>query len=114
MHAIREAIVQALAEAGIDRPEIRTVYAPAWTTDGWSEETREKLRAYGIAPPERSAEGNGGDASPLPFSAAARAVPCPYCDSSDTEQKSAFGSTPCKALHFCRACRQPFEHFKCH
>jgi len=110
LHAIQEAILQALAKAGLHRPEIRIVYAPAWTTDAWSEETREKLRAYGIAPPERSA----GGASPLPFSVTPGSVRCPYCDSTDTEQKSAFGSTPCKALHFCHACRQPFEHFKCH
>jgi ring-1,2-phenylacetyl-CoA epoxidase subunit PaaD len=109
MHAIKDAVERALADLDFAEVEVRTVYAPAWTTDSWTEETRRKLKDYGIAPP-----GMTGGESPLPFSAEPKTVACPFCDATDTELKSAFGSTACKSLHFCRSCRQPFEHFKCH
>jgi ring-1,2-phenylacetyl-CoA epoxidase subunit PaaD len=112
LHAIREAIVAALEENGMPGAEVRTVYSPAWSTDGWSAETRQKLKRYGIAPPEDKA--TFGGESPLPFAVRRAPVACPFCNSTDTELKSAFGSTACKALHYCHACRQPFEHFKCH
>lgn len=109
MHEIKTAVHAAVADLGFGDVEVRTVYAPAWTTDTWSNETRQKLKDYGIAPP-----GPTGDESPLPFSSEQKPVACPFCDAVDTELKSAFGSTACKSLHFCRACHQPFEHFKCH
>lgn len=91
-------------------PSIKTIYKPAWTTDWMSEETKEKLRAYGIAPPEKLSFENlhpfaNNDKGP---------VACPFCNATDTTLTSRFGSTACKALHFCNACRQPFEQFKCH
>ncbi len=94
----------ALARAGIPA-RIRTVLAPAWTTSWLTEAARAKLAANGIAPP-----GSAEDAAAL-FPAAI--VVCPRCGAADTERLSAFGSTPCKALHRCRACREPFEAFKC-
>ena len=109
MHAIKDAVHAALADLGFGDVEVRTVYAPAWTTDTWSDETRQKLKEYGIAPP-----GMTGDESPLPFSSEKKSPACPFCDAADTELKSAFGSTACKSLHYCNACQQPFEHFKCH
>ena len=51
-------------------------------------------------------------ADPLRAARAAPHVACPRCGSTDTERLSAFGSTACKALYRCRACREPFEHFK--
>ena len=91
-------------------PSIKTIYKPAWTTDWMSDETKEKLREYGIAPPEKVSFENlhpfaNNDKGP---------VACPFCRSIDTSLTSRFGSTACKALHFCNACRQPFEQFKCH
>jgi ring-1,2-phenylacetyl-CoA epoxidase subunit PaaD len=91
-------------------PSIKTIYKPAWTTDWMSDETKEKLRAYGIAPPEKLSFENlhpfaNNDKGP---------VACPFCSSTDTSLTSRFGSTACKALHFCNGCRQPFEQFKCH
>lgn len=88
----------ALVRAGIALRRIRTALAPAWTTDWISEAGRRKLAAYGIAPPQR------GTTQPA----------CPHCGSAETELISAFGSTPCKALHRCLACREPFDGFKCH
>lgn len=91
-------------------PKIRTIYKPAWTTDWMSDETMEKLRVYGIAPPEKVSFENlhpfaNNDKGP---------VACPFCRSFDTILTSRFGSTACKALHFCNSCCQPFEQFKCH
>ncbi len=81
--------------------EVRTVLAPAWTTDWMSEEGRRKLVEYGIAPPS----GRGPVLVPL-------SVRCPQCGSPDTRESSRFGSTACKSLWVCRSCREPFDHFK--
>lgn len=103
---IEGSVVQALEAAGLGPVTVSRRLAPPWTTDWISQAGREKLRAYGIAPPAHLA---GGEA-PLHFHP--RSLRCPRCDSNDTERLSAFGSTACKALHRCRACREPFEHFK--
>ena len=109
MAVIERDIVDALRAHGVERVDIRTTYSPAWTTDWISAEAREKLRAYGIAPPGPAER----DAS-LPVAIGRRrpAVRCPYCGSAETELRSEFGSTACKAIHVCRGCQQPFEEFK--
>jgi ring-1,2-phenylacetyl-CoA epoxidase subunit PaaD len=106
----------ALATAGFNPVNLTTIHAPAWTSDWISAEGRDKLRRYGIAPPG-SASGNvqgqdivlrympQGRQTVLPLS-------CPRCNSDNTERLSAFGSTACKALYRCLACKEPFEHFK--
>jgi ring-1,2-phenylacetyl-CoA epoxidase subunit PaaD len=100
---------------------VRTVHAPAWTTEWMSDAAREKLRAYGIAPPRHGSADAAGALVPLlrrtPGGAlagavAAEPVPCPFCGSARTVLQSVFGSTACKALHRCEECRQPFEEFK--
>ena len=101
--AIELAIEAALRDAGFD-PVIERVISPSWTTDWISAEGREKLRAYGIAPPVE-----GGKAAL--FSEAT--VDCPNCGSSETSRLSEFGSTACKATYRCRTCIEPFEYFKC-
>lgn len=112
MREIERDVLAALRARGWADARIRTVYAPAWTTDWMSDAAREKLRAYGIAPPRAGATSGGPQLVPLRRRGAAPAVPCPFCGSPDTALQSAFGSTACKALHVCRACRQPFEEFK--
>ncbi len=103
--AIEMAIEVALREAGFE-VRIERVIAPAWTTDWITEEGREKLRAYGIAPPV--------DASNSVRSLFGETVvACPRCASTETERISEFGSTPCKALYRCIACKEPFDYFKC-
>ena len=109
MREIERDIVAALAERGFSDVTVRTTYAPAWTTDWIDAEAREKLRAYGIAPPGSPGPVQGPDLIPI---RRRRTVPCPYCASKQTTLRSAFGSTACKAIHFCDACRQPFEEFK--
>lgn len=107
MQVIEDDIRAALEAAGFRDVRINTVYAPAWTTDWMSETAREKLRAYGIAPPHLVGAG------PLiPLGPTVRTVECPFCGSSNTTTASEFGATACKSLHVCHSCRQPFEHFK--
>jgi ring-1,2-phenylacetyl-CoA epoxidase subunit PaaD len=106
MNMIALEIEVALERAGFRRPKVRTVLSPAWTTDWMSEEGRKKLRAYGIAPPQASSSRRSlfGE----------QVVACPQCGSEKTELLSEFGSTSCKALWRCKACREPFDYFKCH
>lgn len=103
---IERSIRDALAAAGALRVSVRQQLSPAWSTDWMDDDARERLRQYGIAPPGERA---GGGDRPLSF---VPRVACPRCDSADTERLSQFGSTACKALYRCRACREPFEYFK--
>ena len=106
----------ALAKAGFDPVNLTTVHAPAWTSDWISAEGRDKLRRYGIAPPGPATVGQDIVLRYMPqgkeSNQAAPALDCPRCGSSHTERLSAFGSTACKALYRCLACKEPFEHFK--
>jgi ring-1,2-phenylacetyl-CoA epoxidase subunit PaaD len=104
--AIEQDIRAALDANGLADVTIETVLSPPWSSDWISDEGREKLRAYGIAPPPK-----GAGASSLKNAEAAQ---CPRCGSSNTEEISRFGSTPCKALWRCKACAEPFDRFKCH
>ena len=96
-HFIEQSIREALDATGYRNVAIETVLSPPWTTDWISEEGRRKLAAYGIAPPDL-----------------AIAATCPRCGSTDTEEVSRFGSTPCKAQWRCKSCLEPFDRFKCH
>jgi ring-1,2-phenylacetyl-CoA epoxidase subunit PaaD len=110
MDVIRDDVTRTLAEHGYGEVRVRTVLAPAWTTDWMSAEGRAKLTAYGIAPP-----GRPGRAGPVPVRLTTRPrepVACPRCGSDDTREISRFGSTACKSHHACRACLEPFDHFK--
>jgi ring-1,2-phenylacetyl-CoA epoxidase subunit PaaD len=103
---IEQSVVDALHERGIEEVEIKRVLSPPWTTDWISDSGREKLREYGIAPPEHGASKRAllrGD----------RAVACPRCSSTSTQLVSEFGSTACKASYKCGDCLEPFEYFKC-
>ena len=94
---IEQSIREALDAAGYRDVAIETRLAPPWTTDWISEEGKAKLLSYGIAPPDL-----------------AKAATCPQCGSTDTEEVSRFGSTPCKAQWRCKSCLEPFDRFKCH
>lgn len=119
---------QILLENGFADAQVRLTLSPPWTTDWISETGRERLRAYGIAPPGRAAmqqdvvmrfvprrrsAGAVSDMTDAAQEAAPEApITCPNCGSRKTEQLSAYGSTPCKAIHRCLACREPFDYFK--
>ena len=94
------------------RARVVTRLAPAWTTDWMTADAREKLRAYGIAPPGQTAAANIVHLARRRPPAAGESVPCPQCGSHDTTETSHFGSTACKALYKCLACLEPFDHFK--
>jgi len=113
MRVIERDIENALRAQGVESVEVRTSYTPAWTTDWIPAHAREKLRAYGIAPPGPAAA-DAPDAPDAPIAIGRRrpSVRCPYCGSTETELRSEFGSTACKAIHVCRGCDQPFEEFK--
>ncbi|WP_069113865.1 1,2-phenylacetyl-CoA epoxidase subunit PaaD [Jiangella alba] len=103
MDAIRADIAAALARNGVDDVEVRTVLAPAWTTDWITPDGRAALEEHGIAPPGPA----HGTVTTLTLS-----VRCPHCGSPDTRELARFGSTACKALWVCRACQEPFDHVK--
>ncbi|CAN5305313.1 phenylacetate-CoA oxygenase subunit PaaJ [soil metagenome] len=106
MEAITADVLGALADAGHTDAEVRLVLAPAWSTDWITEEGRRRLEDFGIAPPQPST-GHGTISLSL-------SVRCPQCGSPDTRELSRFGSTACKSLWVCSACREPFDHFKAH
>jgi len=112
MQVIEREVCDILAQNGFESAEVRTVYAPAWTTDWMSEETKQKFRDYGIAPPSGMAESGGGIAELVTLQRARPTIECPFCRSSNTVLKSEFGSTACKSIHFCNGCHQPFDYFK--
>jgi ring-1,2-phenylacetyl-CoA epoxidase subunit PaaD len=95
--AIEASVVAALEERGVDDVRVKRVLSPPWTTDWITEDGRNKLRIYGIAPPVRQE----------------RTIACPRCNSTSTEMVSEFGSTACKAAYRCTECLEPFEYFKC-
>lgn len=110
MREITQDIQQTLGRHGIDEVRVETRLAPAWTTDWMSEKGREALKGYGIAAPAERAI----DISGISRRAAMPAIVCPRCGSRDTRMVSNFGSTSCKALYRCVACREPFDYFKTH
>ena len=99
MEMIRQDIASRLQSMGFEHVEVKKNLHKSWSTDSLSDATREKLRAFGIAPPSVSVH--------IELN-----VPCPYCRSSRTRLESAFGSTLCKQLYYCDQCRQSFERFK--
>ncbi len=103
---IEQMVLEALQQAGFENARVETVLSPAWTTDWISDAGREKLRSFGIAPPQKTSNSKRalfGEAM----------VNCPHCGANDTERVSEFGSTPCKALYRCKTCKEPFDYFKC-
>ena len=108
MDMISMNIRMALLQEGYAEINITTVLSPAWTTDWMTEAGKQKLKAYGIAPP-----GNHNHPGNILFEEMA-SVQCPQCNSYHTVLISEFGSTACKALHRCKDCGEPFDHFKCH
>jgi ring-1,2-phenylacetyl-CoA epoxidase subunit PaaD len=112
MQVIEREIVTTLQSHGYEKVIVNTIYSPAWSTDWISEATRQKFRDYGIAPPRDRVVSEGGIAELVSLRRARRTIECPFCGSSNTVEKSEFGSTACKSIHFCNSCHQPFDHFK--
>jgi ring-1,2-phenylacetyl-CoA epoxidase subunit PaaD len=111
MAEMRAAVAGGLRAAGFDRVEIRTVLDPPWSTDLITPHGRRRLREHGISPPGPAPRHAAGPV-PLVLGAPRRAVGCPRCGATDTEETSRFSATACRSLWRCRACREPFEHVK--
>jgi ring-1,2-phenylacetyl-CoA epoxidase subunit PaaD len=107
MDMISMNIRMALLQRGYRDIKIKTVLSPAWTTDWMSQSGKQKLKAYGIAPPGKNKSGD------VLFEEVEN-IQCPQCNSYNTTLISEFGSTACKSLHRCSDCGEPFDHFKCH
>ena len=101
MRMIEDQVREVLSAHGYQEVNVETQLSPAWSTEWMSQEGRERLREYGIAPPANEAESEQLN------------IGCPNCGSSETEVVSEFGSTACKALYKCRSCLEPFDYFKC-
>lgn len=113
MGQIEDDVRAALTNAG-HSARVVTQLSPAWTTNWMSDEAREKLRAYGIAPPQCGGHGPS-DTHSLKFArqtVAREVVPCPQCGSTHTTETSPFGSTACKSMYRCLDCLEPFDYFK--
>jgi ring-1,2-phenylacetyl-CoA epoxidase subunit PaaD len=108
---IERSVIEAIELAGLGPASVSLRRAPAWTTDWISDDGRRKLREYGIAPPSGQAA-VAHASQPIRFVRHEPALACPRCGSTHTERLSAFGSTACKALYRCIACKEPFEYFK--
>ena len=108
MKAIENEIGDVLRKNSVEDFEVRYTFSPAWTTDWLTDTAKEKLRVYGIAPPEKTSS----DKNVLFLQQKIKS--CPRCNSANTEMISAFGSTACKALYRCKNCGEPFDYFKCH
>jgi ring-1,2-phenylacetyl-CoA epoxidase subunit PaaD len=111
--AIERSVLDALQAEGLGPARASLRRAPAWTTDWISEEGKRKLREYGIAPPHTVVPAEAGVQGIRIFRRQPEpAIACPHCGSTHTERLSPFGSTACKALYRCLACREPFDYFK--
>jgi ring-1,2-phenylacetyl-CoA epoxidase subunit PaaD len=109
MDMIAANIRMELLLSGVHSVEIEYRLSPAWTTDWMSENGKQKLREYGIAPPVAKLSACAGMEADEQ-----QGIECPHCGSHHTEVVSHFGSTACKALHRCLDCMEPFDYFKCH
>lgn len=105
-------IEMALRKNGIKKLRIENRLSPPWTTDWIGPDAREKLRAYGIAPPVDGTAADGKLVQKL-LGETNLVVECPRCGARETERVSQFGSTPCKAAWRCKSCLEPFDYFKC-
>jgi len=109
MDVISMNIRMTLLSHGFNSIKITTILSPAWTTDWMSEEGKQKLKEYGIAPPNPKQQVCHTD-----LFTRDEAIQCPHCNSYHTHRVSEFGSTACKALYQCDDCKEPFDYFKCH
>lgn len=110
MKTIENEIEKTLLANGIQNFEVRKDFSETWTTDWMSDDAKKRLKEYGIAPPGKT---DADEDFLKTLKGSTRVIPCPYCDSTNTELQSEFGSTACKAQYYCHDCDEPFEHFKC-
>lgn len=108
MKMIEDQVREELLKIGVTNVKVNHVFTPVWTTDWLTAEAKEKLKEFGIAPPEKSTSDKNA------LLGKTGTIACPHCGSVHTEMVSQFGSTACKALYKCLDCKEPFDYFKCH
>lgn len=104
LHVIRDSIEQAVRDLGVSDVVVESTLTPPWSTDWMNADARERLRQYGIAPPAPTSE-HIIQLEPEP-------TRCPRCGSLNVRMTASFGSTLCKRMYVCSACKEPFEGFK--
>ena len=104
VHVMEAEIEKRVRQMGAEEVTVETVLHPPWTTDWITDEARQKLKAFGLSPPQK----HGGNLAVTFYEPAA----CPYCDSKNTTVKNTFGPTLCRAIYYCNECQEPFEQFK--
>jgi len=105
LEIIRRDVIQRLTQVdGVFGVEVTFVFDPPWTSERITDQGRQRLASFGIAPPMREATGNLLALNIVP--------PCPYCGSQDTHMENLFGPTACRSIYYCDSCRQPFEGMK--
>ncbi len=114
LDVIQQDIHRAVSELGEANVVVKLVYHPPWSTDRISDDGRRKLKEFGLSPPTRSCSAGGSSPDGCASTAEPNldAIPCPFCDSQNTQVDSIFGPTLCRSIHYCNACSQSFEHFK--
>ena len=108
LEVMKESVLERLSELAPGMPvNVRYTLDVPWTTDRISERGRQVLKSSGFAPPPTGKmPGRGNLIQLMPV------AECPYCGSRKTTMDNAFGPTLCRAIYYCRDCRQPFEQFK--
>lgn len=119
LEMMRAEIAEAVRALGASSVEVRVVLDPPWTSDRIAPAAREAMRQIGLAPPPPAARFKSDpslilsvDIRATADAVASEAVACPFCGSLETVTDNPFGSTLCRSVHYCNACRQPFEAFK--
>jgi ring-1,2-phenylacetyl-CoA epoxidase subunit PaaD len=97
-----------LVEKGYRKVKVVQQLSPAWTTDWMTENGKEKLKGFGIAPPNPKQQYCTSEMF------REESVQCPRCNSYHTQLISEFGSTACKSMYRCLDCHEAFDYFKCH
>ncbi len=106
MDVIGDDVKKALSDQGY-QPQLKLILSPAWTTDWMTDEAKQALKEYGIAPPMDAS------ADKAALLGQKKVVKCPQCGSKNTTLISQFASTACKAMFKCDDCQEPFDYFKC-
>ena len=104
MDVMKQDVIDTLIKNGIEHPEVEINFKESWNSNLISEKGRAALKKFGLAPPPSNTLIVDIDIL--------KHVPCPFCESTDTDMKSPFGPTLCRSLHYCNNCQQAFEQFK--
>lgn len=104
MEYMRAEVIACLRKHGVEEPTVEINFREPWSSDKISDKGKAALKKYGLAPPPDNRLFTD-------LEVLERAV-CPRCESDNTELKTPFGPTLCRAIYYCHSCREAFEQFK--